>query len=180
VLLAGARRSRCVVPFGSAGAYARPCAPNIPLNRTARRRRSAPSARGRLAWFVRRPPPTMPVRTNTKRLAIAAIVGLAMTAISWAANSAASPLDPVVARLAGWVQLSELPAILIGAIFSGNVHRPSTVATYVALFLQWAGLAYVLSFAIAPYAKPQVVLRRWSDIAMNKLLPSHRRHGASE
>jgi hypothetical protein len=122
----------------------------------------------------------MPVRTNTKRLTLAALIGVAMTTISWVANSTALPLDPIVAQLASWVQVFELPAILVGVIFSGNVHQPSTVATYLALFVQWAGLAYVLSFAIAPSAKPRIVLRRWRGMVMSKLLPNKRHHGASE
>jgi hypothetical protein len=103
-----------------------------------------------------------------------------MTAISWAANTAAQPLDPILAQLTDWVQLLELPAVLVGLMVSGNVHQPSIVATYLAVFFQWSGLTYLLSFAFAPSARPQIVLRQWRELAMNKLLPNRPRNGAGK
>ena len=48
--------------------------PNLSLNRTARRLRCAPSARGRLAWFVERQPFNRPLQAKT-RYAISLGVG---------------------------------------------------------------------------------------------------------
>jgi hypothetical protein len=91
----------------------------------------------------------MNVGTNKKaRAAFALTLGAAFTIGFWLLHSQASPLydyaiwNPTIGNV--MITLS-IPAYLVGVLASGNVHDPSEVMIYVALFIQWAALGYLLA-----------------------------------
>jgi hypothetical protein len=124
----------------------------------------------------------MAMRANTKRLTVAVAIGILMTSVSWLCNSRiALPLDPATGRfefpwdVIAWfvycVQRSEFPAFFVGTIFSGNIHQPSAVAAYLALFAQWTGVAYLLSLLVVRRSSPPGFGHRIRDAALAKFLP---------
>ena len=125
----------------------------------------------------------MTSRPYTPLFALAATFGVGMTVASWAANSIIPQLAlgprlhdfpwNLVVPLAGWIQVSQLPAFAVGALVSGNVHQPSAAAVYVAIFVQWTGLAFVVSLALLRIPLQCETCRHIREAALRKLLPRH-------
>ena len=69
----------------------------------------------------------------------------------WLLHSAASPLyeyaiwHPLPGNILGYLGL---PAFLAGVVVSGNVHQPGAAVAYLALFVEWFGLAYLCSLML--------------------------------
>ena len=85
------------------------------------------------------------------RIIVALAFGAAFAAAFWLLHSAASPLydyaiwNPTIGNVLGYLCF---PGLVMGMVASGNFHSPSAVASYVGIFLQWFGLAYLCSFVV--------------------------------
>ncbi len=47
-----------------------------------------------------------------------------------------------------------LPAVIVGALISGNVHQPSEVGMYAAVFAFWLAIGYAFALLLFPRAAP--------------------------
>jgi hypothetical protein len=84
--------------------------------------------------------------TNDRRRGIVAIgllIGGAMTLGTWLFSGESSPIHEYAIWHTGIGNVLitlNLPAIVLGVLVSGNVHQPSELATYAAIFIQWTVL----------------------------------------
>jgi hypothetical protein len=74
-------------------------------------------------------------------IAVAALVG-------WLLNSDSSPLYQYFLYHVAWpnrLRLLNLPAFLVAALLSGNVHAPDDWAMLVGFLVQWLPIGYLLA-----------------------------------
>ncbi len=103
----------------------------------------------RLTLYVKRN--EMKANRSKRRLLLAAGVGFASLLVSWLLLFQSSPFYTFFiwnVWFPDFWSIINLPAFLLGCIVSGNVHSPNAIATYVASFLQWFVVGYVLSLLI--------------------------------
>jgi hypothetical protein len=89
------------------------------------------------------------IKTKIKlRLYFGLVFGIVSLVMSWLFLAESSPFYNYflwhVWLKNQWIRLN-LPAIVLGSIVSGNIHSPSIIATYAALFIQWFAFGYILS-----------------------------------
>jgi hypothetical protein len=88
----------------------------------------------------------MASRMNVHRriiIAIGLLVGVGMTLATWLFNGESSPVHEYAIWHTGIGNVLitlNLPAIVLGVVVSGNVHQPSEIVTYTAIFIQWTAL----------------------------------------
>ena len=91
-------------------------------------------------------------KNQSKRLILAAVLGISIPALFWLFNSGeGSPIYSYVLdhpSIGNMLTYLSMPAVLGGMAVSGNVHEPSVVVTYALLAVQWAFIGYLLSLAI--------------------------------
>ena len=86
-----------------------------------------------------------------QRFAFATMFGGAICLAFWLFTSQTSPLHDWVIWHPGpknFLAQVSLPAILLGVLVSGNVHQPSSLATYIAMWAQWGILGYLVSLLL--------------------------------
>ena len=84
------------------------------------------------------------------QLLFASGLGLIDLAAWWLVMAESSPFhDYFLYHGAAGNVLAKLnvPACLVGVLISGNVHQPSEVATFVAMFVQWFVVGWLISVA---------------------------------
>jgi len=74
---------------------------------------------------------------DCKRAGFAALFGVAMCVAFWLRP------DGIVGDLSG-------PALMLGLVASGNVHQPSEVVFFLAMWAQWSAVAYGASIVFFP------------------------------
>ena len=90
--------------------------------------------------------------TRSKILAAGAVSGLTMVTATWLVYSEHSPLHDYAVRhgeVGNALGTLNLPAVFAGVAASGNVHQPSALIAYLAVFVQWALLGSVVAWIVA-------------------------------
>jgi hypothetical protein len=83
--------------------------------------------------------------------------GVGLCLVFWLLESPSSPIhDWAIWHTEPGNLLAQLsmPAILAGVLVSGNVHQPSSMAAYFAMWAQWSLLGYGASFLLFPRGAP--------------------------
>jgi len=89
--------------------------------------------------------------TKKTRIAFAFTLGAAFTIAFWLLHGDGSPLhefaiwNPTIGNV---LLFLSFPAFVVGVVASGNVHQPSEVVFYAAIFIQWAALGYALALLL--------------------------------
>jgi len=74
-----------------------------------------------------------------------------MALATWLFNSESSPAHQYSLShpdIGNTLIQFNLPAVFLGVVASGNVHQPSEIATYIAIFAVWALLGAWLAWAV--------------------------------
>lgn len=82
--------------------------------------------------------------------AIGLSTGAAMTVAMWLFHAESSPMYEYTIWHSGvgnMLAILNLPALFLGIVVSGNVHQPSEIATYAAVFVQWTVLGCLVAWA---------------------------------
>jgi len=77
--------------------------------------------------------------------------GAGVTVVVWLTVSEHSPLHQYLLwhpEIANAVVAPNIAAVIIGALASGNVHQPSELVTYAAIFIQWTLLGTLVSWLV--------------------------------
>ena len=82
----------------------------------------------------------MPTSGHRPSVAFGTAVGCLGLALWWLVQGETSPLRGYFLYHVGFgnfLAKVNLPAILVGILVSGNVHQPSEIACFIAMFVQW-------------------------------------------